>query len=60
MAEIIEPISTLPASTLLESKQTLTPSLDNLLERYLCLLDQHQKLQQDLNRYLSNVYGHPK
>ncbi|KAL2037929.1 hypothetical protein N7G274_009404 [Stereocaulon virgatum] len=56
MAEAHEPTTTLPASTLLESKQALTRSLDNLLQRYLSLLDQHQKLQQDLNNHLSNGY----
>ena len=60
MVEVLSPETTPPASKILESKKTLTRSLDDLLERYLHLLDQHQKLQQDLNRYLSNVHDHPK
>ena len=60
MAEVLSPGTAPSATKILESKETLTRSLDDLLERYLRLLDQHQKLQQDLNRYLSNVHDHPK
>lgn len=60
MAEVLSPETVPSATKILESKETLTRSLDDLLERYLHLLDQHQNLQQDLNRHLSNVYDHPK
>ena len=36
----------------------LLQSLDNLLERYLHLLDQHQKLQAELGSKLSSVCHH--
>ena len=41
-----------------ESSEALACTLDSLLVRYLHLLDQHQKLRQDLNRLLSNVRRH--
>ena len=41
-----------------ESSEALSCRLDDLLVRYLHLLDQHQKLRQDLNRLLSNVRRH--
>ena len=42
-------------SRISESKETLMCSLDDLLERYLQLLDTYQILQQDISRDLSNV-----
>ena len=41
-----------------ESSEALACTLDDLLVRYLDLLDQHQKLRQELNRLLSNVCRH--
>ena len=41
-----------------ESSEALCCRLDDLLVRYLQLLDQHQQLRQDLNRLLSNVRRH--
>ena len=38
-----------------ESSEALACTLDDLLVRYLYLLDQYQKLRQDLNKLLSNV-----
>ena len=39
----------------MESKETLVRSLDDLLERYLHLLDQYQTLRQSLAQLLSRV-----
>ncbi|KAK0510077.1 hypothetical protein JMJ35_007471 [Cladonia borealis] len=39
-----------------ESSEALASTLDDLLVRYLHLLDQHQKLRQELNRLLSDGY----
>ena len=44
-----------PSSRGSESKNFLTRSLNDLLERYLYLLDQYQSLQQDLSSDLSKV-----
>ena len=51
MAEVVHP-STVEQ---LGSKETLVRSLDDLLERYLHLLDQYQSLQQSLAQILSKV-----
>lgn len=42
----------------LESSEALACALDDLLVRYLHLLDQYQKLRQDLNKFLSKVRRH--
>ena len=42
-----------------EGSEALACTLDDLLVRYLHLLDQYQKLRQDLNKLLSNVRRHP-
>ncbi|KAI9927968.1 hypothetical protein ASPWEDRAFT_29358 [Aspergillus wentii DTO 134E9] len=39
-----------------DSSAELLQSLDTLLERYLCLLDRHQKLQADLGKRLSSGF----
>lgn len=57
MTEIIQPQIVLNARRRPESKETLARSLDDLLERYLNLLNEYQKLQQDLNKSLAIVYS---
>ena len=42
-----------------DSSEALACTLDDLLVRYLHLLEQYQKLRQDLNKILSNVRCHP-
>ena len=39
-----------------ESKETLTRTLDDLLERYLHLIENYQKLRRDLSMHLSNGF----
>lgn len=41
-----------------ETPEALLRSLDDLLERYLNLLDTHQKAQQNLTKHLSSVRYH--
>ena len=43
------------AGRLTKSNETLNGLVDDLLERYLCLLDQYQNLQQSISRHLSDV-----
>jgi hypothetical protein len=56
MAEVLQPTAPPQASNRLESKQVLQRWLDDLLERYINLLDQYQTLQQELKENLSNGY----
>jgi len=56
MADIVQFAAPPQAIIPLESKGTLQWCLDDLLERYLNLLDQYQKLQQDLMKNMSNGY----
>ena len=42
-------------SPVVDLSRELSQSLDTLLERYLGLLDRHQKLQADLSKQLSSV-----
>lgn len=44
-------------SSAVSSSDALLQSLDSLLERYLWLLDHHQKLQAELAKQLSSVWG---
>lgn len=55
MAEVFHQSTVEHASTQLDSKETLVRFLDDLLERYLHLLDQYQILQQSLAQCLSTV-----
>ncbi len=55
MIEVPQPHPLLNARGPLGSKETLVRSLDELLERYLNLLDEYQKLRQILNDNLSSV-----
>lgn len=55
MAEVLDSLAAPAAPRNLKSKETLNRSLDDLLERYLNLLDQYQSLQQGLARHLSSV-----
>ena len=55
MAEVLHQSKVVQPSKQLDSKETLVRFLDNLLERYLHLLDRHQSLQQSLTQCLSNV-----
>ena len=59
MAELLAPTLRQSVGRTLESSEALACTLDDLLVRYLHLLDQHQKLRQDLNKLLSNVRRHP-
>lgn len=56
MADVLQQSSVQPSKHI-ESKEALrvVRSLDDLLERYLHLLDQYQSLQQSLARLLSEV-----
>lgn len=56
MTEVLQPQVLSQARRLQESTKNLARSLDDHLERYLNLLSEYQKLQQDLNKHLSNVY----
>ena len=58
MAELLAPAVRHAVGRTLESSEALACTLDDLLVRYLHLLDQHQKLRQDLNNLLSNVRCH--
>ena len=53
MAEPLATQITPSVGKLLEERETL----DDLLERYLSLLDQHQNLQRELSENLSSVQG---
>ena len=55
MAEILHPSTAVQPSKQVDSKETLVRSLDDLLERYLHLLDQYHVLQQSLAQLLSRV-----
>lgn len=44
-------------SSVVHSSDALSQSLDSLLERYLGLLDRHQKLQAELAKQFSSVWG---
>ena len=59
MAELLAPTVRQSTRRTRESSEALACTLDDLLVRYLHLLDQHQKLRQDLNKLLSNVRRHP-
>ena len=59
MAELLPPTVRQSVGRTQESSDALACTLDDLLVRYLHLLDQHQKLRQDLNKLLSNVRHHP-
>lgn len=59
MAEVLAPTVRQCVGRTHESSEALACTLDDLLVRYLHLLDQHQKLRQDLNKLLSNVCRHP-
>lgn len=56
MAEVTRTDVLPQATKSVESRETLQRCLDNLLEQYLNLLDQYQKLQQDLTKNLSDGY----
>ncbi len=58
MAELLAPTLSQSVGRTLESSKALACTLDDLLVRYLHLLDHHQKLRQDLNKLLSNVRRH--
>lgn len=55
MTAVLQPHAPPNAHQPSECKETLARLLDDLLERYLDLLDDYEKLQQRLNRNLSNV-----
>ena len=55
MAELLDSTVRQSVGRTPESSEALACTLDDLLVRYLYLLDQHQKLRQDLNKLLSNV-----
>lgn len=55
MAETLHPSTVVHASKQVERKETLVRSLDDLLERYLHLLNQYQTLQQSLAQHFSRV-----
>lgn len=55
MPEVLQQSPVLVPIKQVESKETLVRCLDDLLERYLHLLDQYQTLQQSLARLLSKV-----
>ena len=55
MAEVLHQSTVEHASKQLDSKETLVRFLDDLLERYLNLLDQYQILKQSLAQCLSTV-----
>lgn len=54
MAEVPHPLTVVQPK--LESKEKLVRSLDDLLKRYLHLLDQYQTLQQSLAQLLARVW----
>lgn len=54
MADVLTQPATRP-SVPSASKETLVRSLDDVLEHYLTLLDQHQRLQQNLTKHFSEV-----
>ena len=54
MAEVPQP-AVLQNEDHSKTKETLVQDLDDLLERYLDLLDKYQSLQQALSRHLSSV-----
>lgn len=56
MAETLHPSTVVHASKQVERKETLVRSLDDLLERYLHLLNQYQTLQQSLAQHFSRGY----
>ena len=58
MAEVLAPAVRQCVGRTHESSEALACTLDDLLVRHLHLLDKHQKLRQDLNRFLSNVCHH--
>lgn len=55
MVEVLHQSTVVHPTKQVESKETLVRCLDDLLERYLHLLDQYQTLQQSLARLLSKV-----
>ena len=55
MVEVLHQSTVVHPTKQVESKETLVPSLDDLLERYLRLLDQYQTLQQSLAQLFSKV-----
>lgn len=55
MAEILRPSAVVLPSKQTKSKELLDHSLDELLERYLHLLNQYQTLQQSLSQLLASV-----
>ena len=59
MAELLASTMRQSVGSPRETSEALACTLDDLLVRYLHLLDQHQKLRQELNRLLSNVCRHP-
>ena len=59
MTELLGPTVRQSVGRTPESSEALGCTLDDLLVRYLHLLDQYQKLRQDLNKLLSNVRRHP-
>ena len=55
MSEILQSPVALQANKSTESREALLRSLDDLLERYLNLLDLHQTLRHDLDSNLASV-----
>lgn len=55
MAEFLQPSTVAHLSRQGENKETLVRSLEDLLERFLHLLDRYQTLQQSLSQVLSRV-----
>lgn len=54
MAEVLQPV-VVQTEDHSKTKETLVQNLDDLLERYLDLLDRYQSLQQTLSKHLSTV-----
>ncbi len=55
MVEVLHQSTVVHPANQVESKETLVRSLDDLLKRYLHLLDRYQTLQQSLAQLLSKV-----
>lgn len=55
MAEVLRTPTVVQPSKQMESKELLDRFLDDLLERYLHLLDQYRTLQQSLAQLLARV-----